>query len=309
MAPATLSFAAHVNDLQDEVNAVETGLINGVQHVLRPDSSANNRDLALTTARFRDLFLKGTVDVDQGTITADDQAWLSVATWNSGAVTFVHKSTNITDTASAAASVLERWQVGGTTKAHIRKDGQILSTLAFDIQRGAAGEMGTIDNFDLILKRNNTEKARLAATRFTHVQSMARVYRSAVQSIGNAAFTAIQWNNETFDTDGIHDNVTNNTRLTAAVTGKYLVTGHVGFAGSAAGTIRVARILKNGTTGYDRYDALPSATADLGLVVKALVDLAAADYVELDVYQDSGGSLNTSGSEVYMHFQMVYIGE
>lgn len=161
-------FAAHMNDVQDEINAIETGLINGVQHVLRPDSSANNRDIGLTTARFRDLFAKGTIDVDQGTITADDPAWQSVATWNAAGVTFVHKDTNITDTASAAASILERWRVGGAIRFSIRKDGLLTVGGAgggLDFTTGAAVRVGTTDAFDLILKRAATDKITIGATR------------------------------------------------------------------------------------------------------------------------------------------------
>jgi hypothetical protein len=44
-------------------------------------------------------------------------------TWNAAGVTFQGHKTNITDTASAAASVIEEWQVGGTRKVAIGKQG------------------------------------------------------------------------------------------------------------------------------------------------------------------------------------------
>ena len=51
-------------------------------------------------------------------------------TWNSGAVTFVGKKTNITNTASAAASLIEDWQVGGSSVMALRKDGRLALTSA-----------------------------------------------------------------------------------------------------------------------------------------------------------------------------------
>lgn len=46
-------------------------------------------------------------------------------TWNNGAVTFTAAKVNVTNTASAAASLLQDWQVGGTSLLSIRKDGRI----------------------------------------------------------------------------------------------------------------------------------------------------------------------------------------
>lgn len=44
-------------------------------------------------------------------------------TWNAGGVTFTGIKLNVTDTASASGSILQAWQVGGTTKAWIDKQG------------------------------------------------------------------------------------------------------------------------------------------------------------------------------------------
>lgn len=45
--------------------------------------------------------------------------------------------------------------------------------------------------------------------------------RSSTQSISAAAATAVQWNVEELDTDGMHDNVTNPSRLTCQTQGFY----------------------------------------------------------------------------------------
>lgn len=46
-------------------------------------------------------------------------------TWNAGGVTFTGIKLNVTDTASATASILQDWQVGGTSVAKISKSGNI----------------------------------------------------------------------------------------------------------------------------------------------------------------------------------------
>lgn len=61
------------------------------------------------------------------TLTTNVRAFDSAVTWNSGAVTFTGWKLNITDTASAAASLLLDLQVGGTSRFSIRKDGAHLS--------------------------------------------------------------------------------------------------------------------------------------------------------------------------------------
>lgn len=61
--------------------------------------------------------------VNAGTTTTSSPALSVTQTWNDAAVTFVGKHTNITSTASAAASLVERWQVGGANVMELRKDG------------------------------------------------------------------------------------------------------------------------------------------------------------------------------------------
>ncbi|MGI0015143.1 MAG: hypothetical protein ACREBU_17150, partial [Nitrososphaera sp.] len=148
----------------------------------------------------------------------------------------------------------------------------------------------------------------LGQNRFRHLQSMVRVFQSVALSIPNAAFTALTWNSETFDTDNLHSTVTNTDRLTAAIAGKYLVTVNMGFVANATG-IRVVRIGKNAATFYGRLDRLGNASDANTLGMTALVDLVANDFVTAEVFQDSGGALNTRDGSADMNLQMVYVGE
>ena len=84
---------------------------------------------------------------------------------------------------------------------------------------------------------------------------------------------------ENFDTDGFHDNVTNNSRLTIPTTGLYLVGGAVKFNSS---NDRVkAQIKLNGTTfiagcGFTGGNGITPMAA-----VSILYNFTAGDYVEL----------------------------
>ncbi len=59
--------ASHVNDLQDEVAAIETGLRNGLALTVLPDAT-NTRDLGATATRWKDLFLSGVLALGGGQI-------------------------------------------------------------------------------------------------------------------------------------------------------------------------------------------------------------------------------------------------
>lgn len=72
-----------------------------------------------------------------GTATTDVQALSLTQTWNNAAIAFTARKTNITDTASAAGSLIEDWQVGGSSKASIDKTG--LGNFAGGLGWGAPG--------------------------------------------------------------------------------------------------------------------------------------------------------------------------
>lgn len=72
----------------------------------------------------------------QGTITADAEAYYSEATWNNAGVTFTHVKSNVTDTASNAASLLVDRQVGGASKWKLDKTGATTQAGALTVSAG-----------------------------------------------------------------------------------------------------------------------------------------------------------------------------
>lgn len=139
----------------------------------------------------------------------------------------------------------------------------------------------------------------------------ALVYLGTTQAIPNNTITEIAFDTEVYDTDNIHDNVTNNTRLTvpAGVTRvqlsaqcKYVAnsTGfrslnifkdNIGFAGAPSLTI-------NGNSSTAAH--LPISTPELVVV--------GGDYFEVATTQNSGGSLDiadTAGESVWFAMKII----
>jgi hypothetical protein len=114
-------------------------------------------------------------------------------------------------------------------------------------------------------------------------------------SIPNSTATAVPLSAELADNDNIHDNATNNSRLTCRTAGVYVINGAVVYAGNATGSYRQAMIRVNGSTVYADPFIRPLGTDQARVPVTATVELAAGDYVELLAYQDSGGALNLRG--------------
>jgi len=127
----------------------------------------------------------------------------------------------------------------------------------------------------------------------------AYVYKSTTQAIANNTEVAVTFDSEITDTDGYHDNVTNNTRLTipAGLGGSYAVTGTIAYTGNATG-VRYVVIKKNGNIFY--YTVLNNAgTVECIFQATQVIPLAAGDYVEMFAIQVSGGSLDIKGAFTY----------
>lgn len=120
-----------------------------------------------------------------------------------------------------------------------------------------------------------------------------RVTRTTAQSIGDNTLTSVAFTAERFDTDTMHDNATNNTRITINTAGIYTI----GFCGTfAAGndyTRAFALLRLNGTTEIARGAQVETTTVVQPQVAVHTVDqFEAGDYIEVQVYQDN--TANTS---------------
>ena len=131
-----------------------------------------------------------------------------------------------------------------------------------------------------------------------------KVYRTTSQSIPDSTATVINFDNEEWDTDDIHDNATNPSRLTCKVAGTYLVSGGVQWEANTTGR-RLLAILQNGATVVIQIEATVSAANQWGgAIVIGIIPMAVNDYVELRAYQTSGGALSTHATGDGVNFAM-----
>jgi hypothetical protein len=143
--------------------------------------------------------------------------------------------------------------------------------------------------------------------RFRYLNSLVQVYKGSDQTISNATNTVITFANEHFDTDTLHDNSSNTSRLTAQISGKYAVTATVEWDASGVG-FRQMQFRKNGTDTFAVERRASITGTGIFCALASIVLLAASDYVELVVFQDSGGDLAVLNN-VYNTFGMFYLGE
>lgn len=116
---------------------------------------------------------------------------------------------------------------------------------------------------------------------------MCRVRKSSANNVADSTATAIGFGSEDYDTDTMHDNSTNPSRITFTTAGKYHVGAMIKWAGAAGGTRKVSIVLGGATTlaAVEHPADCESMTISLDYV------FTAAQYVELVVYQDSGGTI------------------
>ena len=132
-----------------------------------------------------------------------------------------------------------------------------------------------------------------------------RVTRTTDQSIANNAGTPLAFDSERYDTAAMHDNATNNSRLTAPVAGIYAVTVEIDWLFNATG-IRNLELRRNGATPIATQTVSPPPTGDQEVTTQ--VRLGAGEFVEASVQQNSGGSLSVSKANEYSpEFSMTWL--
>lgn len=139
----------------------------------------------------------------------------------------------------------------------------------------------------------------------------ARVHNSAAitHTSGNpGAFQTLTFDSERFDTDDIHSTSSNTGRLTAKTAGKYLISGHITWAGNNTGR-RILSILLNGATRLADTTLETESTPVLNQSVATIYELSVDDYVELQAFQSSNGNLVIQANSNYSpEFTMARVG-
>ena len=176
------------------------------------------------------------------------------------------------------------WETGLGTVADSSSGHQLARTTVLESSNADVAVnfgAGTKNVFCDLLPRGMMEvgcKAKIQTTNFSNQ---------------NATWEAVDLDAEDWDPFGMHDNVTNNSRVTIAVPGRYLVIVTTTWAANTTG-IRGHGIATNGALGFNRlrFDAGSSGSNIFTMQSMETLELAANDYVEMYAYQSSGGALN-----------------
>lgn len=137
----------------------------------------------------------------------------------------------------------------------------------------------------------------------------ASLYKTAVQSINNGSDVTVTWDAEYFDTNAIHDNATNNSRLTipTGYGGKWLVNYSQSWAATATGA-KWSYIYKNGSTDiFGTFWTYTSAGSQVKQSASCVLSLSAGDYLTVVVGQNSGGALNLA-ADYATSIMITYLG-
>lgn len=107
-------------------------------------------------------------------------------------------------------------------------------------------------------------------------------------------FTSVTLDSEYVDTEGGHSTVTNTSRYVCQVAGWYWCHGSMNFPTNSTGN-RSLQLAVNGSTypGTSVLLAAPAGNSWIGMTA-GLVQLAVGDYLELQAFQNSGGTLTTT---------------
>lgn len=132
------------------------------------------------------------------------------------------------------------------------------------------------------------------------IRPVARVYNNAAIALPSAGtWTTLTFNAERFDFDGLHNLVTNTSRLTipSSCNGVYLIGCNIEITATGARTTGV-RILANGSivVAGQTHQSYTTPAAPISHNLSTLVPLNVSDYVEVQAYcDDTSGSVTVSG--------------
>ena len=99
--------------------------LNGTIGLHWENTLTSGADLSLSRLAANSLGSNGSMSITRGTITTDLPVQSDTVTWNAGGVTFTGWKLNVTDTASAAGSLLVDLQVGSVSKFSVTKAGYV----------------------------------------------------------------------------------------------------------------------------------------------------------------------------------------
>ncbi len=147
---------------------------------------------------------------------------------------------------------------------------------------------------------------------FLHSKDRVHVYRAAAEGTIDSTWEPLNWTSESFDTNTMHDNATNNSRLKCNSDGVYLCVFKINFDSDTDG-IRKAMIRKNaagsdtGGTDLGTWVEDGLASGNTTVAGSRLVPMNSTDYVELFAYQTAGNPLDVLSGAATSFFQLMQL--
>lgn len=135
--------------------------------------------------------------------------------------------------------------------------------------------------------------------KFLHGPPTVRVARDAAYAIPASAWEEIPFDTEDWDSNLMWSS-TAATKVFCRTAGKFSWACNGGFASSTVGVFRGIALRKNSTSGdpteggFVDNDDFPSGAAARTYACSGMVSLTTGQYVQLVMFQDTGGTLNSS---------------
>lgn len=140
-----------------------------------------------------------------------------------------------------------------------------------------------------------------------------RVFHNTTQSIADNTVTTVLFNSERYDTDNMHNTVTNNSRITINTAGLYLLTFH-GRVITAADYLALFCDFNVNAGSFSCAEMRwhPNTTGDVhNYQLTTVYKFAAGDFIEARVYQDNTANASRtleSTSAVTPEFSAAWVG-
>lgn len=136
----------------------------------------------------------------------------------------------------------------------------------------------------------------------------AKVLLSNDLSINSATETAVTWETSAWNIGSMWSSGVTPTRITVAVTGFYELCGTINFLSDSTGSRRVSYRV-NGTTTHCLSNRPATDNGPTYVDYYDVVSLTAGDYVEILVFQDSGGALKVDSGPTASHACLTLLGD
>jgi hypothetical protein len=236
----------------------------------------------------------GICTITAGTATVTTAGSLALTQWEGGVLYF---------TSTSASIFFDYIQAGVSIPLTTKGDLFGYDTANARIPIGTNGQVLTADS---------TQSLGLKWATAGSSYSGVSLYKSADQSYASGSGVNMTFDTELFDTDAFHSTSSNTDRITIPTgkAGYYLLSARTIWAAGATGQ-RISQIRKNaGATSLARIVMNnQTAAADATAQTSCVVNLAVADYVFWENYQDGTGALNaTGGGQQYSAFSATYLG-